>query len=386
MSKLTKPPEEDIDDDSPAVIERESPFGDFVETHLEKDRDVSEMMSEFGEDDGCKVLIYIQRLGDTRFSYLASMQPSEIDLETLKNLYGGGHYKLNVIGRDRRKVRTIRCSIDHRFRPQAADVETKAGGTDTGMLQLLLSQADKAAAQQQQMMMLMMNAQAEAQKANAQVLAAAISAGRPSGGEPASRILEAFMPLLVQNGQRPPGGGPMEMIETLKAMKELAADDGGRKDDDDMLSKLLGTLGPVAAMAMSGGRSAPQPAALPPPQPPTPEQQFEAMVNNMLARLRQFTPALAKAAASNKEVQGFADMLGSFLDDQQYEILQRILERDDWVQQLFGETANLVIPHLEWFENLRQVILGEPEEDGQGEAAPVKVPHAQSPQSVSPGA
>ena len=339
------------------------------------------------------VRIFRQAPGRSEYDYEGAMPVDTFSLEELKRLYGGGKYQLKLASRTGKYIRSLKTSVHPRHvgevykepekpvtstptSPQAPNdlmmmLITSAQAQATQAREMAQQQAREAQAQQQMLLTLMLTNQ----KSSTEILVAALSGRTPgqSGGGGNEKMIELLTPMLIENMK--PRGGLTETIATVKALQELSAPAAPAttepKEEDmiDKLSKLAGVVGPIAGAFMQRNAPQPQPMSVGPmtranPEIPGPSQEeaaIHARVQNLLGQLRFATPLLIKSAKSNQPVEDLVGMLDSFINDEEYEMLCQLLERDSWVAELFGNHPE-VIANLPWFASLREVILN-PEGD-----------------------
>jgi len=328
--------------------------------------------------------IFRQKPGASEFTYEGELPVDNFSLETIRTVYGGGRYQIKLTAKGGKYVKQLKFSIDPRNvgeidKPKEA---MTAPTSDNSMLMFLMKaqqeQADRAAQQQQQMMVLMMGMMTESQKSTAQMIAA--MAGRPErnvtpAAEPASQILGAVMPLILSNIQAPRSGGMADMLEGLKAMKELATGQTEKEEkEEDVLEKVMRVGGPLIQMFMAS-RQPPQvnPVQRAAPVAALPERDAataaaEQRMKDLLGQLHRVTPLLVKAATKNSSIESYIEILDDHLDEESYAMLQMFLQREDWVTTLFNDNPG-VIANKEWFNNFREMVLN-PESDEQTEATP----------------
>lgn len=362
----------------------------------EENDDVSKLSGLLKELDlgGGTARIFRQAPGRADHDYVGELAVDGFSLETVKRVHGGGRYIVRFAAKGGRYVRSIKFSIDPSVKSESEMTTTQALASpaqqDNGLLMMLLQQQQQAQAnaaqQQQQMMTLMVSMMAEGQKAMAAVIAAALAGGRPQGGEPASRIIEVMTPMLLENMR--PRNGLAEMAESMKLVKEIAGGEPAAPDkDEDMIGKILQVGAPILGALINRGQQPPAAPMRPvgPPQPPQiPQppadpamQAAQAKVESLMGRLRLVTPILVRAAAKNSPIESYLDILDDSLDDESYAMLQAILEREDWMQVLFGGDP-AITQHQQWFANFREMILhGNDEEPSTPAAGAAADPAAQ---------
>jgi hypothetical protein len=147
-----------------------------------------------------------------------------------------------------------------------------------------------------------------------------------------------------------------------------------KEEKDDMLERLMTVGAPLigAFMNRNQPQQAPQPRPVMPSQPaalpPTQEQIAQGKAQDLLNKLRFVTPILARAAKKNAFIDSYLDILDDSLDDEGYDMLVFMLQRDDWISTLFNNNPD-VIANRQWFDSFREAILTPDEDtDAAGEA------------------
>jgi hypothetical protein len=355
-----------IDDDAPPLTEDP----EFV--HDEEKDDISKLQSLLKELDmsGGVARIFRQRPGQADYPYLSEMPIDAFSLENLKRIFGGGKYLVRFAAKGGRYVRSIRFAIDNCFKGEMDIVPTvtapaQQNNDNNTLLAFMMQQQQSQQQQQQNMMTLMMTMMTESQKSMAGVMVAAMG-GKPQS-EPSSKFIEVMMPMLTESMK--PRGGMAEFAETVKLTKELMGPAQPEKEEkDDMLERLMTVGAPLLGAFMNRGNSAPPPQAMRPvvpsqpvALPPTQEQLAQAKAQDLLGKLRFVTPILVRAAKKNAFIDSYLDILDDSLDDEGYEMLVFMLQRDDWISTLFNDNPE-VIANRQWFDRFREAILT-PDED-----------------------
>lgn len=361
--------------------------------HEEEQDDVSKIQSLLKELDmhGGVARIFRQRPGHAKFEYEGEIPADGFTLETIKRSYGGGDYMIRFAAKGGRYVRSIRFSIDPRHKGELDKIheppqvtQNNANDNSQALLAFMMQQQQAQAQQAQQSMTLMMTMMSESQKSMAAIIAAAI--GGRSQPEPASRFIDVMMPMITESMK--PRGGIADVAETVKLAKELIGPPQEREEKDDMLEKMMTIGAPLLGAFMNRGQPQPQPQprpvapAAPTALPPTPEQVANAKAQQLLGQLRFVTPILVRAAKKDSPIESYVDILNDTLDDEGYEMLTYLLQREDWTTTLFDNNPD-VIANRQWFENFRSVILNPDDETTPGEETPEssQVPKAPGPLS-----
>jgi len=335
--------------------------------------------------------IFRQRPGHAKFEYEGEIPADGFTLETIKRSYGGGDYMIRFAAKGGRYVRSIRFSIDPRHKGELDKVheapqvtQNNSNDNSQALLAFMMQQQQAQAQQSQQSMTLMMTMMSESQKSMAAIIAAAI--GGRSQPEPASRFIDVMMPMITESMK--PRGGISDVAETVRLAKELIGPPQEKEEKDDMLEKMMTIGAPLLGAFMNRGQPQPQPQprpvvpAAPTALPPTPEQVANAKAQQLLGQLRFVTPVLVRAAKKDSPIESYVDILNDTLDDEGYEMLTYLLQREDWTTTLFDNNPD-VIANRQWFENFRSIILNPDDETTSGEETPesAQVPKAPSPLS-----
>lgn len=361
--------------------------------HEEEQDDVSKIQSLLKELDmhGGVARIFRQRPGHAKFEYEGEIPADGFTLETIKRSYGGGDYMIRFAAKGGRYVRSIRFSIDPRHKGELDKIheppqvtQNNTNDNSQALLAFMMQQQQAQAQQSQQSMTLMMTMMSESQKSMAAIIAAAI--GGRSQPEPASRFIDVMMPMITESMK--PRGGIADVAETVKLAKELIGPPQEKEEKDDMLEKMMTIGAPLLGAFMNRGQPQPQPQprpvapAAPSALPPTPEQVANAKAQQLLGQLRFVTPVLVRAAKKDSPIESYVDILNDTLDDEGYEMLTYLLQREDWTTTLFDNNPD-VIANRQWFENFRSVILNPDDETTPGEETPesAQVPKAPGPLS-----
>lgn len=375
-----------IDDDATPLTDEP----EFV--HDEEKDDISKLQSLLKELDmsGGVARIFRQRPGQADYPYLSEMPIDAFSLENLKRIFGGGKYLVRFAAKGGRYVRSIRFAIDNCFKGEmdtvpAAAAPVQQQNDNSALLAFMMQQQQNQQQSQQAMMTLMITMMTESQKSMAGVMAAALGGKSPS--EPSSKFIEVMMPMLTESMK--PRGGIQELAETVKLTKELMGPPQPEKEEkDDMLERLMTVGAPLLGAFMNRGQ-APQPQpqarpvapATPAALPPTQEQLAQAKAQDLLNKLRFVTPVLVRAARKGAYLDSYLDILDDSLDDEGYEMLTFMLQRDDWITTLFADNPD-VIANRKWFDGLREAILNPDEDTTTGREVPEQGTEDQKPDGV----
>lgn len=362
--------------------------------HEEEQDDVQKIQSLLKELDmaGGVARIFRQRPGQAKHEYEGEIPADTFSLETIKRHYGGGDYQVRFAAKGGRYVRSIRFSIDPRHKGEIDKIhETPAAVTNQNdnsqaLLAFMMQQQQTQAQQSQQSMTLMMTMMAESQKSMAAIIAAALSGRQAPVQDTSSKFIEVVMPMLTESMK--PKGGIAEFAETVKIAKDLIGPPQEKEEKDDMLERLMTVGAPLLGAFMNRGQ-APQPQpqarpvapAAPAALPPTQEQLAQAKAQDLLNKLRFVTPVLVRAARKGAYLDSYLDILDDSLDDEGYEMLTFMLQRDDWITTLFADNPD-VIANRKWFDGLREAILNPDEDTTTGREVPEQGTEDQKPDGV----
>ena len=351
--------------------------------------------------------IFRQRAGKAEFDYEGELPVDNFSLETIKRVYGGGRYQIRLTAKGGKYVKQIKFSIDPRHvgemdrinQTQNAVTTTTPDNNNliTFLLKAQQDSQDRSQQQQAAMMTLMVTMMTESQKTTAQILAAAMQR-EPINvtPEPASRLMEVMMPMLIAQMQTPKSNNLADLVESLKVVKELAAGQPEKEEkEEDMLDKIVKVGAPLLGAFMSRNQPMPTPApvAAPNPQqrPQIPVQQedpktaaAEAKMRSLLGQLRMVTPILVRAAKKDSPIESYLDILDDTLDEEGFQMLAMFLQRDDWITTLFNDDPG-VRENIGWFENFRAMVLNPENDESTEETAQVESPKASSPFGVVRG-
>lgn len=373
-----------IDDDATPLTEEP----EFV--HDEEKDDITKLQSLLKELDmsGGVARIFRQRPGQADYPYLSEMPIDAFSLENLKRIFGGGKYLVRFAAKGGRYVRSIRFAIDNCFKGEMDIVPTPAApaqqnDNSNALLAFMMQQQQSQQQQQQAMMTLMITMMTESQKSMAGVMAAALG-GKPSN-EPASKFIEVMMPMLTESMK--PRGGLSELAETVKLTKELIGPPQEKEEKDDMLERIMSVGAPLLGAFMNRNNPQPQPRPVMPSPPtalpPTQEQLAQAKAQDLLNKLRFVTPILVRAARKGAYIDSYLDILDDSLDDEGFEMLTFMLQRDDWMTTLFNDNPD-VIANRGWFDKFREAILTPDEDTTTGRQVPEQGEEDQKPDGMVP--
>jgi len=336
-----------------------------------------------------------------KYAFLMTIPISDWSEDTkriIADKYGGGEYKVRV-----RKAgggtygRTFNFSIDPAVKPKGFENSGNGQGNSLDLIRqaklltgdstpMMMQMMQAQQAQSMQFMQMMQAQSAENMKALVAIMA------RPAAAAPAGN--ERIIELLLTKALTPPAPPPPpmdidKMISVVAKLRELT-DNGGnderpvREEKSDFFSDVMRALPSIlksfAAIRLphppqqqieqpqqpqqSAPPSAPAPVAA--PNPPAPADVAE--VNK--AALGQFLPQLVSAAEEDSNTDDFAALIDGAMDDDQFDGIITLLERDDWFAVL-ADAHPPVMKWSNWFTRLRISLL-KLAEDGEDDS-PIEV-------------
>lgn len=314
--------------------------------------------------------IRIERKGPTDSSYAwISTIPvedwvktgSDGMMEYFKNNFGGGEYRCMSHRADGRTYKGFTFSIDRRFKGALDEDQIRAmqdnkrgssviippapqdGFKPADMLKLMEMSNNKS----DQMMALVMTMMSKSQESTVAMMTAMFTAmGNRQQATAPSGLDPVIAEILKQKVDRSP---MTEVLETMRALKELQEPVNPEPKEDDMLSKIMKMAGTVLP-ALTGLQPPPQ---LVNGQPP----QSSGVVNALPMAIQLGIGQLLKAARKGADPVLYADLIIDQLDDpQHFATLKAILTDPTWKAKLFGDERT-VADISPWLEELRKLIL-----------------------------
>ena len=335
--------------------------------------------------------------GQSEQQFVGEMSVDDFTIDRVARAFGGGKFTVKFKAASGRYVRQVRFAVDPRIegemdrQQRKSDQQTAPVVTNDmhSFLMLMMRQAEDRAAKADEaaraaaernaqmqvgMMTTLVSVMTEASRANAQLMAAAMSREPRdvTPVEPSSHLLQAMMPLMLENMK--PRHGLGELVETVKVVKELSGAAPEEPEKEDMLDKVMKVGGPIIGALLTRNQPMPTPpmvpqpkanpqgSALPAPAVDDEQARVQAKVRGLVGQLRIVTPMLVKAAGRNAPIESYMDVLDDVLDDESWSYLVAFLERDDWVSTLFADDPG-VIRHRPWFDNFRLTVLHEAKEE-----------------------
>lgn len=371
------------------------------------ERDVLQQLRETAGN-GAYCRIHRRALGETTLAVLGTMELSEYSLERVQELYGGGEYKVDCYAiRDGKHamVRRLRFTISHAIpakHPLGAAPAAAAApaGTDLVELAKVLKSATAGDGGMSAVMPLIL-AMMQAQSQTMQTLLASMAKKDDGGG-----VQAVLLKMLEMERDRAKERTPVsELLESFSAFKKIS---GGGKDDDedetiwDKAGRLLTPLvDGLAARYLAEEPNPPMqqihslvtippaaPAGQPdpaaggepsieqfPPQPAANGAAPAAAANtnpgasrpapmNPLVKLKinQLRQAALVAAQRQADAKEFALELLDEVPPRYYDNLEDMAAAEDWLQQLYGDNAQLLAAATQqkvWLTAMRDALLAE---------------------------
>jgi hypothetical protein len=325
-------------DSTGEMIEAPETMVNEFEDDLPQDFALLGTLAELGESESeAKVMVYRNAKDrGSRDSYIFTCTPAEFSIDTLRNTYGGGEFRIRVIQQGRI------------LKNQVVAVEPKP-----------IETAPDPQAGMNQMMTVMM----AGFKQMTEAIAASKPVAAPAGMGVAETIslISALKPMMTNNSApAAPVADPLDMITKILALqRELGGLSGGGegKGDDAMTAIILkgmDTFGKPMAEMMAQTQAQKASQAMPahdvaplaiaaPVIEPLPEE------SDMSLKISLIKGAILPMAASNADPFPYANMVLDYFGDDEVE---RYINAPDWREQLeklIPEAAQ----YRPWFEKLR---------------------------------
>ncbi len=356
--------------------------------------------SEEMVDGTCRV----KRRGQTEQDYLflervpvSSMKPDLFDY--IAKRYGGGRYELWFFLPRGGYYAKKNLIVDYRvtegefFKSQRQPAEAPTGNGETSAIAKLV---DKIAgtgdgqnqnliltflkmSQDQNAAMLAANAQMVGQMMTA--MSAMFAAVKSTETKPQFNMLEAMAVFDKLKAKE----NPIDPLRMFEVMHKWFRDNQGDGDDQEpwwlkpiqaLAPVLLGKM-PQQQIADAQAQSQPQPQPQPVMQPiagpvdqplaqpaPLNPPGTEPDPNdpmNIIFLIRMIRPKIFAQIKNGATPQDAVDLVENplLLTDAQYEKLEEVLRKDDWLKELFGNVADLTPEQIAWLTEFRRLILTE---------------------------
>ena len=338
-------PERPADDDEPMPLTPDE----------EVEVDAIEHLLSLGGDSGARYRVdkLASKPGE-RDAYCMDYTRDNLSLESIREVFGGGTYKITTYGPGSRYIRGGQCRVTIAELPKSA--QSAQPVTPSADLAAIL-----AAAKGDNSSLALMMKMFEQQGA---MLTALLS--RPPVAPTGPTTLE-ILQMIREMNQAAPKSGESGAVDLLLRGIELGKEFAGGGDESmlglagkgiDMLRPLI-ERGAQPASAQPAARSGPAQASLPAPEPAAktqPATETDPMLRQ-LNWLRQQTVMLCHQAARGKNPELYAEVLLDNLPDfvTQDDLRER-LKDPGAVAQLAQLNAD-VAKYAPWFEELRKSIL-----------------------------
>jgi hypothetical protein len=355
-------------DESQTVVDTDSPDIDSLQV----------MMSELGGADNARVTVH--RVNKNRtMSYVFACTPDEFSLDTLRDQYGGGDFRLYITKNGQLiKGGNRPISVEPRQQQQAPQEAAPSSGVAEMLAMIREMQAVQLASMQR--------AAAPANPlagidlpAVITAIAAAVTALRPP---PAPALPPPPPP--VDNSDR----AINMLLKGIELAKDLGAGGGGGESSlmdvarDLMKSPMLAAVVQASAAspprpaqprppqnvshaklpAPNGSSQTPQPGQQPMQAAPTPEQPPQQTRENVIAG---YLAILVQKATEGADPQLYAAMILDNVDD---ETIISMLERKPTAVDALIADCPTVATQRQWFEDLVSIIKSAYEDDDEADA------------------
>jgi len=377
----------------PRKVTEDVIFGDDIdndeEKRLREEQEISRMLER--EDATTTTIIVSRRPNRTqRYAHLSEIGINDYDREEIARQYGGGEYRCRVRRSDGQFGATWYFQVDPSRKAEVtADSLGTAGGIDA--VRLVETVASKLAPKEDnkvnEMMQMMMSKSDDLfkmmmvmQQENTKLLMTALTS-RPQ--ENNNSALQQISTTLLQHSLQSSKTSMDDMLGTIIKLKKLSEDGGRGSDEDDepkgsFVQDIMSAIPQVLKSFTGGGQQA-QPQPLPPTAPVTvaPAQTGQPAMPKLPAGLDPQAFAmvimnLVQFASVGSEPLDVHNSYQPMLTDEMYDQIADFLENTPtWFEDICTIVPDAK-PHKDWFMNLRDVILEEPEEEV-AEEVPVEV-------------
>jgi len=328
--------------------------------------------------------IRITRKGpfDHTFQYITTIPAdswdTEVSFEYIKKMYGGGDYKCQTFRANGQMYKPFEFAIDYRVKGQLDEdqiklnaIEQQSGGKSTSgadMLKMfelfrptqqqdqlkssdLIKIMEMGSQKSDQMMMMMMQMMNKSSENMVQMMTVMMTANAQKG----NGIDPVILQMLQAKQEKTP---VIELLEMMKAVKELNAPSEDKEPEKPFWERLLTTAAPALIGGLTGSMSQPQAQSQPVAPEPQQTQQLDQptadMLNNYLVRI--FLNKVLEAAVAKKDPLFYADMIAETLSEEQFQMLRNVLTQADWTVKLFGQDQR-VQGCMAWLNELKTIIL-----------------------------
>lgn len=324
---------------------------------------LNNVLAELGADEagGGFVTVFretIDSQGKKPDEYLERFQASDFSLDSLKERWGHGKYKINVYQDGRILTRKVITIARNPNAPIPTTAPVSSPSTDLTPILNAIQQSNE------KMIAAMMALAQGQQKA-------------PSRTEMLNEMAimrEMFAPSQPQAQQQ------FNPVELMKLGMEMANGGGGGGDgNNSWVNKMLETFGPALVPAITQAvtprETAPHKSAiaLPVSRPDTTTAISNPEENPVNGLIYNYLNMLTRAAEGKAPVEEYADSILSMIPPSNTTELEALLKPDDWREQMRKRTT-VVEQYPEWFTGLRNTLLQYIEEDRDA-ASPEAITH-----------
>jgi hypothetical protein len=371
----------------PKKLDEDVIFGHDIDSDEEKrlreENEISTILER--EDATTSTIIVNRRMNRTeRYAHLAEIGLKDYNREEIARQYGGGEYRCRIRRSDGSFGPTWYFSVD-KTRKSEMDSESTgtAGGYDA--VRLVETVASKLSEKQSgpdmnsivnmmsdksdKMMQMMIMNQQESTKMMVGMMSAMASAmaGRPQPTN--DTALTSISTMLLKHSLESSKTSMDDMLGTIIKLKKLAGEDedDAEPEKGSFVQDIVGAIPQLMRTMFPAGQQAqplpeqapvqaptPQTAQTPPPAPKelTPQEKMESII-----------PALIQFAEQKSDVGEVHDFYQQLITDDEYESVATYLENPGWWENI-SKPIPQMLPHKEWFNALRDIILEVPAEEG----------------------
>jgi hypothetical protein len=323
---------------------------------------------------GGKVGIFLKRSNTLKAGYVGEMPLEQFQMdgfETLKRLYGGGDYMLQFKDGQGVIVTQAPLMIDPRFKGEidAPERQLAPEKPDTEDRLAQLVEKLKPAAQDNNSMTQILVAMIDSNQKTLTAMMSAIATMNSRPAPPPPPPTDAIvLPVLLEMIRAKTDKTPL--VETIEAMAVLKSMQEGAEPRDDMVEKLIKTMGPTLLNILARQQQQPQPMPATVAVEATraiageaPAASGAAGANGATApapgqepKLTAFIPMLLNAARKGTPPAAYYEVICDNVPDDQLDKLIEELLTPGWFESLFGTHPD-VIAQKPWLEKLRAVFL-----------------------------
>lgn len=354
----------------PRKTEADLIFGDEIdakeEQRLQEETSIHQMLQR--EDAATATIIVSRRTTPTqKYAHLTEIGINDYNREDLANQFGGGQYRCRVRRSDGAFGGTWYFEIDNSRRPEAESsspgtpggfdavrlVETMAEkfgkkDGDNQLAQALMSKSDD-------MFKMMIMMQQENTKLIAGMMQAMASRPQPAPDSAMANMSTMLLKHSLDQSQTRMD----DMISTIVKLKKLSDDkeNDGDEEKGSFISDVMSAIPQIMQQVFK-----PQAAPAIPEQPTAPAQVKAPEANDNMSKVGIAMANVLQMAEAGADPAAVYDAYSPMLDDQDLDVLIKYLEDPKWFENL-SKSLPAVIAHKEWFEELRDLILDEDEDE-----------------------